>query len=160
MQYRAVTIALAGIVVLAFLRCREDDRLSNKVRPLKAENATPRRQSQPQDSYKCKVLTANTLDDRGLLTKAAQHIEVQVVGATFFVNRNTGWISGAIGSNETFESRTVVFTPPDNPFYVVSFTHGPNRNVDFLSIRDWVEPAEKPFLLVDSALMFTGTCTR
>lgn len=52
----------------------------------------------------------------------------------------------------------MVFTPPDNPFYVVSITPAPHINVEYLSIRDWVGGPDKPFVLADATNVFTGTC--
>jgi hypothetical protein len=52
----------------------------------------------------------------------------------------------------------VVFTPPGNLFYVISESYGPNKTVDLLSVRDWADGAEKPFLLIESAMVVSGIC--
>ena len=129
-----------------------------KIQRLEAENAALRRSAGGQNAYECLVRDVRQLSDAGMLADAAPTFRNQVVGATFVVDRETGVISGGIGGNGTFASRTVVFTPPENPFYVVSTTQGPNRNVEYLSVREWVVSPDKPFVLADASNVYTGTC--
>lgn len=109
----------------------------------------------PADSYRCLVRGASEVGPDGVLVPAAQSVRKVAIGSTFVVERSSGRILGGVGNNETFESRTVVFTPPDNPYYVISVSHGPNKNVDYLSMRDWASGPRKPFLLAQGAW-----CTR
>jgi len=155
MRPLALVMVVASPLALSLLTCADDER-SRHMQRLEAENVTLR----GPESYECKVLTAAQLGNGGTLTTLTGDLEAQTAGALFVVDRRTGQIAGGVGNNATFETRQVVFTPPDNPFYVVSFSHGPNRSVALLSIRDWVEGPFKPFVLVDSTFVFTGTCTR
>ena len=140
------------------MACSGSERPSGEMRRLEAENLALRREIGGPDSYDCKVLAATQLGDGGVLRERTEGPEAAVVGSSFVVNKDTGRIAGGVGNNATFESHTVVHTPPDNPFYIVSITHGPNKNIDFLSIRDWAQGPKKPFLLVESGSVYTGTC--
>jgi len=129
-----------------------------KIRLLEAENAALRRSVVGPNAYQCRVNDVKELNDKGALVEASAAIRTQAVGATFVVDRMTGIMVGGVGGNGTFESQKVVFTPPDNPFYIVSTTHAPNRNVEYLAVRDWVVGPDKPFVLADATNVFTGTC--
>lgn len=131
---------------------------SAEISKLRAENAELRQQVSDPNTYVCKVGQAQELRDDGVLSEAPAHVSSETVGSTFIVDRKSGLISGAVGNNLTFETRDVTFTPPNNPYYVVSTSHGPNKNLDYLIIRDWVDGVDKPFLLADSRSVFSGTC--
>jgi hypothetical protein len=148
------------VLVVLVTACAKDDERSKEIDALRSHNASLTRQIAGKESYVCTVRAAASLDDQGRLTAVTDDIHRQAVGATFTVDRTTGRIIGGVGNNASFETRQVVFTPPDNPFYVVSYSHGPNRNVEFLSIRDWATSPQKPFLLAESTFVFTGTCER
>jgi hypothetical protein len=68
------------------------------------------------DAYRCRVAGVSELSDDGALSPSTAQMRKAVVGSTFVVERRSGRIVGGVGNNATFESRTVVFTPPANPF--------------------------------------------
>jgi hypothetical protein len=148
--------AAATIALLLSASCGDES--GKELERLRSENAELKASASDPNSYVCKVTAASELGDDGVLANGNANIKGQTVGKTFVVDKHTGLISGAVGNNITYESRDVVFTPPNNPFYVVSTSHGPNRNLEFLTIRDWVDGVEKPFMLVGSSLVFTGKC--
>lgn len=112
--------------------------------------------------YDCTVVEARLLGDDGKLSEArARKLLLEKPGNTFRVNRQTGAVSGAI-DNSTFAKVTVFFTPPDNSFQVTSESHGPNKRVEFLRVRDWQEGPKKAFVYVGAGLsgdgVLSGTC--
>ena len=111
-------------------------------------------------TYRCIVREARELTAIGTLVEMPPAMRAQTVNKTFDVDQITGIIDGAVGNNWSFESQQVLFTPPGNPFYVVSITRGPNKNVDLLTIRDWAEASDKPFVLAQSSYVFSGTCRK
>jgi hypothetical protein len=76
----------------------------------------------------------------------------------FHVDRATGLIAGGPANNVTDPSTEVVFTPPSNPFYVISKSGGANRHVNLLSVRDYTPGPRKPFLFVNSSWVYSGVC--
>jgi hypothetical protein len=149
-----MVVALGSVV---FAGCSEGDDAAAKVNRLRAQNAALREQLQGKNLYQCTVLAYQELTDDGLLREGTI-MRDQVVGASFVADKSTGLIAGGIGNNATFESRKVVFTPPGNPFYLISESGGPNRNVDLLLVRDWADGPDKPFLLIQSGIVSNGIC--
>lgn len=125
---------------------------------LESENASLRQAVGGPGAYECQVRDVHELSDDGILVEATAAFRAQALGVKFVVNRDSGLITGGVGGNGNFDSREVTFTPPGNPFYVVSTSRAPHRNVEYLSIRDWAEGPEKPFVLAESSNVFTGSC--
>jgi hypothetical protein len=121
----------------------------------------PKRSQQLQAAvpqfYQCRVGESWSLGDSARLVASNP---LNVIGTAFTVDGKTGVMKGSLVDNTTYESRAVVFTPPDNLFYVVSTSHGPNRSVNLLMIRDWVPGPTKPFLATSDTHVLTGSCTR
>jgi hypothetical protein len=145
-------------LVLVLLLSSGCDNSANDVRTLEAENAAFRQAVGIAQRYVCKVVGVRELSDSGFIEDAPEPVKAGRIGLSFVVNRDTGEITGDVGNNATYETNTVVFTPPNNRFHVVSISHGPNRSVNFLSIQDWAAGPKKPFLLVESGSVYSGTC--
>lgn len=159
LESRVPFASTLAMLIAGALGCAGGDGAARMQR-LESENATLRRTIGGPNAYDCKVLEVKELQDDGKLVEAAAAFRAQSVGATFVVNRETGVITGAVGGNGNFDTWTVTFTPPDNPFYVVSTTRSPHRNVEYLSVRDWAEGQDKPFVLAESSHVFSGVCRR
>ena len=65
------------------------------------------------------VIAANELGDDGRI-ESSKLLSATAVGSSFVVHRPSGLMYGGVGNNATWESQTVVFTPPNNRFYVIT----------------------------------------
>ena len=104
-----------------------------------------------EDAHTCRILGVKELGADGMLADGP----TGAVGERFAVGKRSGRIVGYL-DNSMYERTEVVFTPPDNAFNLLSFSHGPNRSVDLLQVIDW-EP-NKPFVYVQGGLLLTGRC--
>jgi hypothetical protein len=113
-------------------------------------------QRNTEGTYQCRVTGAAELKDDGSLV-AIDRV-APGWGVSFNVDRATGLIAGGAADNATFASTEVVFTPPDNLFYVISKSGGPNRHVSLLAVRAWTPGRVKPFVFVNSSWVYNGVC--
>jgi hypothetical protein len=155
----AAAVVVTLVALAAVFAMRISDRDSESVRAAATTSAGAESERVPFASYRCKVIAANELGDDGRVAPS-KGLSATAVGSTFVVYRPTGLIYGGVGNNGAWESQTVVFTPPNNRFYVISTSHGPNKHVTLLSIKDWADGPQKPFILVDSDTAYSGHCEK
>lgn len=123
--------------------------------------------------YRCVIESAVDVNDAGRVQDQQNTVESGLVGAQFRVDVKTGVITEEVpGKHQYFSSifvlwrapnaaaRSVVFVPPKNSFHAVTTSPGPNRHIDYLTIKEWADGPKKAFLFAQSTSVLTGTCER
>jgi len=111
---------------------------------------------QTEATYTCRATGVSELMDDGSLRRLDRFMDGW--DSPFNVDRATGLVAGGPATNATYPITEVVFTPPDNLFYIISKSAGPNRSVNLLSVRESAPGSRKPFMFIDSAWVFSGVC--
>ena len=109
--------------------------------------------------YDCTIVESQSLGDDGILSDPTKGVPAR--GESFRVNRQTGAMTGSV-DNRSYQTVTVLYTPPDNSFYVTSESYGPNKSLTHLRINDWKEGPLKSFSYAGAGLsgdgILNGTC--
>jgi hypothetical protein len=113
-------------------------------------------QRKTEGTYRCRITQAAELKDDGSLVAIDRLAPGW--GVDFHVDRATGLIAGGAADNATFASTEVLSTRPDNLFYVISKSSGPDRYVSLLSVRALTPGPVKPFVFVNSSWVYSGLC--
>ena len=114
-----------------------------------------------QLAYKCEILSELKLSANGTLRTEAGYDFY--IGKVFHVDRKSGVLLGANLTNSGYEKIDVLDPGSDEMSFkvvwmsaIVGNTGG--RNVRYLEVREFEKKFEKPFILVTSGTVLTGTC--
>lgn len=112
-------------------------------------------------AYECVVLSAQQISDNGVLEPSLRVYE----GKTFNVERSTGVVLGGGLGNSDYPTKNIL--DPGNSqmsyklIWISNEVYGgemPSHNVVYLEIKEWSDNFLKPFILVTSGRVLTGTC--
>jgi len=112
-------------------------------------------------AYECEVLAAQQISDEGYLQSGPAIYN----GSTFNVERKTGLVVSAVLDNSTYPTINVLDAGGESMSYKVIWISkriygrdSDHHNVVYLQIKEFSEAELKPFILVLSATVLTGTC--
>ena len=104
--------------------------------------------------YKCIVKNASQLTDKG----KSEEVESWrfYVGKEFVVERNSGVISGEQFKNNIASIEPTVFDHFVNGYSVVASAN--EQVVSYLQVNNFEKSKQKPFILIKTNVVLTGTC--
>lgn len=104
--------------------------------------------------YKCTVKKASQITNKG----KPEEVESWsfYVGKDFVVERNSGVISGEQFKNNIASIKPAVFDHFVNGYSVVASAN--DQVVSYLQINNFEESEQKPFILIQTNVVLTGTC--
>ena len=105
--------------------------------------------------YKCTVKKASQITNKG----EPEEVESWnfYIGKNFVVERNSGVISGEQFKNNIASIKPAVFDHFVNGYSVVASAN--DQVVSYLQINNFEESKQKPFILIQTNVVFTGICT-
>ncbi|MGH8419974.1 MAG: hypothetical protein ACRER8_22275 [Pseudomonas sp.] len=85
------------------------------------------------------------------------------VGKTFTVNRLTGAMSGALRSSPVAQPIIIDYGSSENSFKVVTAMNpqqspGPGTFLETLVVSEFIESAQKPFVVASGETIYLGVC--
>ncbi len=112
-------------------------------------------------AYECEVLTEQMISDDGVLEPG---LDIYI-GKSFHVERRTGVVLGGGFGNSAYPTKSILDLGNDSMSYKLLWVSKPifelegSHNVVYLEIKEWAETMLKPFILIHSGTVLTGSCS-
>ena len=106
-------------------------------------------------SYVCTVAAFNRLTNEGILTADSKD---PIIGKEFAVDRSTGKIIGRYIGTQGFNTQVLDSGSDNQSFKMLATNPVGFLHVLYLEIQEFNKGLKKPFLLVDAAIVYSGSC--
>jgi len=112
-------------------------------------------------AYECEVLSEQRISDDGVLEPG---LDIYI-GKSFHVERRTGVVLGGGFGNSAYPTKSILDLGNDSMSYKLLWVSKPifelegSHNVVYLEIKEWAETMLKPFILIHSGTVLTGSCS-
>ena len=113
------------------------------------------------EDYKCTIERYSSIDGN---TSDSESMYVKLyIGKEFTVERKTGLMAGALKNSYVNKPLVVDFGSSDNSYKVVNYMKleqgvGYGTNIYALTIEEFAETKNKPFLFLQNSKVFFGKC--
>ncbi|EOX1578104.1 hypothetical protein ACPD0P_003388 [Vibrio cholerae] len=108
------------------------------------------------DDYKCLIKNAVTVGSNGELKELGDKF---VIDKLFTVNRRTGDMTGSIKNNYVTTPSVLDYGSSENSFKAIATMKNEiTTNVYVLTIEEFDDSPQKPFVFLSNSDVFYGTC--